>query len=113
MKNLFHSKGTIAVIVIVIILVIAYFYYEGGSSTGSSSLLVSQSSDQSIGAAELNLLNQIQSLKIDTSLFKDPGYQNLEDYSVTIPSEPVGRPNPFLPYPGEAVSSGTSGTAGH
>ncbi len=113
MKNLFHSKGTISVIVIVVILVIAYFYYEGGSSTGSGSLLQSQSSDQSIGAAELNLLNQIQSLNVDSSLFKDPGYQSLVDYSVAIPSEPVGRPNPFAPYPGEVVVSGSAGAAGN
>jgi hypothetical protein len=112
MKNLFRSKSTIVVIIIVIILVIAYFYYEGGSSSGSGSLLVSQGGDQSIGSDELNLLSQIQSLKIDTSIFKDPGYQALVDYSVAIPTEPVGRPNPFAPFTGEAVSSGTAGTSG-
>jgi len=115
MKNLFRSK-TVIVVIIIIILAAVYFYYEGGSSSGGSSLLVQQASDQSIGSAELNLLSQIQSLKIDTSLFQDPGYQALVDYSVAIPAEDVGRPNPFAPFPGEVISSGasgSSGTAGH
>ena len=112
MKNIFHSKTGIIVIIVVIILVIAYFYYEGGSgsSTASTSLLQQQASDQSIGAAELSLLDQIQSLKIDTSLFQDPAYKTLVDYSVPIPQDGVGRPNPFAPFPGEAVSVGTGGT---
>ena len=112
MKNLFHSKTTVIVIVIVIISVIAYFYYEGGSSSASGGLVESPGSDQSIGSAELDLLSQIQSLKIDASMFQDPGYQALEDYSVAIPQDNVGRPNPFAPFPGEAVSSGSAGTAG-
>ena len=111
MKNLLRSKTTIATIVIVIILVVVYFYYQGGSSSSSGSLLSSPTSDQAVGSAELALLNQIKSLKIDTSLFQDPVYQSLVDYSVPIPPENVGRPNPFAPYPGEVVTSPTASAA--
>ena len=112
MKNILQSKTTIAVIVI-ILLVIGYFYWKGSTPAGSDSLLQAQSSTQGIGSAELSLLNQVQSLKIDTSIFQDPAYKTLVDYTVTIPQENVGRPNPFAPYPGEAVTTGSSATSGH
>ena len=45
----------------------------------------------------LSLLNQINSLKIDTSIFNSLVYRSLVDYSITIPEQNVGRPNPFAP----------------
>ena len=97
------SKKTIIIMVVIIVVaIIAYFYYEGGNTVTSSSLETSQvtSDAQAAGARVLNLLNQIKSLKIDTSLFSDPAYETLRDYTVAIPQEQVGRANPFAPIPG-------------
>jgi len=113
MKNILRSKTAIAVIV-VIILIVGYFYWKGSSPAGSGSLLQAQSGTQGIGSAELDLLDQVQSLKIDASLFQDPAYKTLQDYSVAIPTENVGRPNPFAPYAGEAVTAAAAQAAsGH
>ena len=98
------SAKTIAIIIVIAIIVaIVYFYYTGKSNdsgTDTVSLAQSNAEDQAIGARVLALLNQINSLKIDTSIFKDPGYLTLRDYSVTIPPVDVGRSNPFAPIPG-------------
>ena len=110
MKNFFSSKSTIVVIVIVIILAAVYFYEKGTSAPSSTGLVASQS-DQTIGAAELSLLGQVESLKVDPSLFQDPVYTGLQDYTRDVPSEPVGRPNPFVPYPGEDLAAPAAGAA--
>jgi hypothetical protein len=111
MKNFFSSKSTIVVIVIVVILAAIYFYYNGSSAPSSSTGLVASQSDQTIGTAELSLLGQVESLKVDPSLFQDPAYTGLQDYTRDVPSEPVGRPNPFEPYPGEVLAAPAAGAA--
>ena len=101
-------KSIIIIVGIIVVALIAYFYYEG-SKSASNSNLVSTPADvdaQQVGVRVLNLLNQIKSLKIDTTLFSDPSYQTLRDYSVAIPQQNVGRSNPFAPIPG-MQSSGT------
>lgn len=98
-----NPKIGIIVGVVVIILTLVYFYTQGGSSS-SNSLLVSSSAG-TIGSAELSLLNQLSSLKLDTKIFRDPVYLSLQDYSVQVPTQNVGRPNPFAPIPGVVNSA--------
>lgn len=103
-----NTKTIVTIIVVFIVILLTYFYFEGGSSTGTGSLLESSGNGAgSVGSSELSLLNQIQSLRIDTELFKDPVYRSLQDYSVDIPSENVGRPNPFAPVPGVGLPNTT------
>ena len=96
------KKSTIIIVAVVIIAAIAYFYVTGGTTTGGTSLLQQQANQEGLaaGAQVLGLLEQIQSLRIDTGLFADPAYLTLQDYSVPIPTVGVGRPNPFAPIPG-------------
>lgn len=107
------KKSTIIIIVVLIIAACVYFYFEG-FPTGSSGLLQTQTNAdtdaEAVGTQVLGLLNQIQSLSIDTSLFSDPAYLTLQDYSVVIPPVPVGRNDPFAPLPGMPVSTAQNGT---
>jgi len=93
---------------IVLVAVIAYFYFSGGSAPSSQASLQVQAGSVTPGSQVLALLNQIQSLRIDRSLFSDPGYKSLQDYSVAIPPQGVGRADPFAPLPGDAVSAPAS-----
>lgn len=108
MKKNSTLKSTIIIVAIIAIALIAYFYYEGGKPADSGSLLSAGSAQNGslVGSQVLGLLNQIQSLHIDVSLFTDPGYQTLRDYSVEIPPENVGRDNPFAPLPGGPAPTG-------
>ena len=102
------SKSTIiSIVLIVAVALVAYFYYESTITVSNSGLeSTSGTSDaQAAGMRVLNLLSQIRSLKIDTSVFKDPAYLSLRDYSVAIPQENVGRPNPFAPLSGISSTS--------
>ena len=91
------SKNTIIIVVVVALIALAYFYFEGGSAPTTSGI---ESSNASIGQSELQLLNQVENLNIDTNFFTDKAYSSLIDYTVEIPREGVGRPNPFAPVPG-------------
>jgi hypothetical protein len=53
-----------------------------------------------VGKELLALLDKIEGLSIDTSLFSDTTLINLEDFSVAIATETPGRVNPFAPLPG-------------
>lgn len=96
------KKSWIIVIIIIAIAAGAYFYFQGGSAPEDDLLSVSPSSVL-VGANVLSLLNQIQSIRIDTSVFSSPAYQSLVDYTVPIPTLNVGRPDPFAPIPGFAL----------
>ncbi len=99
-------KSIIIIASIIIVALIAYFYYEGSIAVSNSSLTSSavDADAQQVGLRVMALLNQIKSLKIDTALFRDPSYSTLRDYSVAIPQQNVGRPNPFAPLPGMQAS---------
>ncbi len=87
----------IVAIVVVVLAAIGYFYVSG-SSAPTTGLTAQMSGD--VGLAEVNLLNQIQSIQINSGLFQSAEYLSLRDYTVEIPDQPVGRPNPFAPIPG-------------
>ena len=82
-----------------IVLALAYFFMKGGSTVDDFALLqgdVSAMSDNS-GAQVLALLNQINAIEINPAIFDSPVYKTLRDFSVPIPTQNVGRPNPFEP----------------
>ncbi len=105
------NKTTAVLITIVAIVAIGYFYIEGNPLASSSSSLEAQPASDDVSGRVLSLLQQIKSLHINTKLFKDQGYQTLRDYSVVIPTQDVGRSNPFAPLPG--VSTAGTASAGN
>lgn len=111
-KTISSKKNIIVAVLVVLVLVTGYFYFSGGTPSSDTGLLeVAQTSEATVVAARvLSLLNQIKSLNIDTSIFSDPAYQTLRDYSVVISPQNVGRANPFAPLSG-ASRSATSETS--
>jgi len=96
------KKPIFVVIAIAILGAIVYFYYLGGSSSNSSTDSDPQASAEA--SRVLALLNQIQGLRIDSSLFSSAAFKSLQDFTVAIPTDDVGRVNPFAPLPGDIVN---------
>lgn len=102
------SKKTFLILIVIIAVALgAYFYFKGEPDDSSISSLEAQNSPetadaQAVGIRVLSLLNQINSLKIDASIFESAVYKTLVDYTITIPEQNVGRPNPFAPIAGSA-----------
>jgi len=95
-----NKKNAIIVIVVLILVIGGWYFYKNGGSSPSSSALVPSPSDASqsaIGADVFSILNSVSSIRIDASFFNSSVYQSLVDYSIAVPSQSVGRPNPFAP----------------
>src|SRR6478609_6932883 len=110
MKSESKNGTYVAVLIIVAISAGMYFYYKGSPNDAATSSLETlntpEAADaQQVGNRVLALLDQINSLKIDGSIFNDPAYKTLVDYSITVPEQPVGRANPFGPIPGSPATT--------
>ncbi len=108
--NAQDSTNKVTAIITIALLVgaaIYYFYYSGASTATDPGATLSSvdsgaASTGNVGQDVLTLLNEIHSLKIDTTFFKTAAYESLIDFSVAIPSTDVGRTNPFSPFAGSA-----------
>ena len=102
------------IIVVVVALLVAVGIWIGlsSSSSSSSSLITTETvgdngPDQELVATLLAL----RAVKLEGSIFSDPGFQSLKDFSTAIIPEPIGRPNPFAPL-GSSVIVSASTTKG-
>lgn len=96
---------------IIIFAAMAYFMFAPAAPQSDSLLQAEQQSDPESNARAqrvLSLLNQIESLRIDTTVFDGEAYQSLIDYTVPVPELVVGRPNPFAPLPGAPALPATT-----
>ncbi len=57
------------------------------------------------GRAVLALLNDLRSLSLDETFFSNRIFMSLEDWSVVLVPEPMGRANPFAPIGQDTTSS--------
>lgn len=100
------NSSSTSVIVFIVILIIGglmYLYTLGNPSDSSISSIEGQgmignADSQIIGNRVLALLNEISKLKIDKSVFDSPMFKMLQDHTVDIPVQNVGRANPFEPF---------------
>jgi hypothetical protein len=99
------KKTAVAFFAILAIGALIYFYTMG-NPTDSDTLLSVEGTPESIaseaiGNRVLTLLQEVNSLNIDATVFNNPVYRSLVDYSIEVPPQNVGRPNPFQPFPGQ------------
>lgn len=95
-KNIAFS---IVAIAIAAVLYTAFF----GTSGSDLSLLTSetpQATGRAVGEDVLELLVTLRGIDLDGSIFEDPAFRGLEDFSRELVPEPVGRENPFAPVDG-------------
>ena len=93
-------------IVAVLLLGYVYFAYFSGSSTPA--LTSTDTANTALSQSLLLTLQNLQTIKLDNSIFSDSAFVSLTDFGVTIPPQTVGNPDPFLP----SVTKSTGTTAG-
>lgn len=117
-----HHKKAIIGIVAVVLVFVGYAAIKGGSSTSNSSATLARTSANgtvagvndanSPGRLFVTQLLAIQNIHFNTTLFSDPAYQYLQDWSRDLTEQPVGRNNPFAPIGadegGSTFSEGSS-----
>ncbi|MSR71586.1 MAG: hypothetical protein EXS50_02905 [Candidatus Taylorbacteria bacterium] len=96
MDLLKKSKNIFIIIAILVVgyLLYTYVFKEEEPLTTTSTSSTAQIFGQDL-VSELNHLNSLS--KIDTSIFTDPAFTNLQDISVEVEPRQVGKQNPFSP----------------
>jgi hypothetical protein len=87
-KNIFLSIGLILV---------CFFAYQlwAGAATSVSQLSSSGNSISDVGEETLQILSELRTLTLDEDIFLDKAFLSLEDFSMDIMEQPIGRNNPF------------------
>lgn len=69
----------------------------------STSLLESENTEANdVGKRLVTEITRLKLINLDGALFDNELYLGLVDFSKAVNHEPVGRPDPFAPIPGEA-----------
>ncbi len=92
--------------IIIIILFVLGFLYIYMSSSGDSTTSTTTITVTNVDTGEremLELLTNMKSIRLDSSLFKDATYINLQDFSREVIPEPIGREDPFAPLENTSV----------
>lgn len=88
------------IIIVVGVIVAAFFVYTifTGDTTQGEVLVGSVAGDvrrPPVVEELIAILNKLSELEIAPVIFDDASYRTLEDYTVTVSSQPQGRANPF------------------
>lgn len=78
---------------------------QNGSSPAS---LLSTDNKIAVDTAFLSTLTSLKKIKIDISIFSNPGFQALNDNTVNLEAITPGRPNPFAPIQSISPTDTTS-----
>lgn len=94
--ELSKSKKIIVGLVVLVLCFVGYKVFLSPADVAVPSEY-SDASGNLVGQDVLDLLQSLQNVSIDPALFSGYAFQNLEDFSITVQAEPLGRTNPFAP----------------
>lgn len=102
-------KKLLIVAGVIIVLALGYSFFSGNDvPEGLTSQAVGSAPQE--GGDLIALLAELKSIELDTSLLQNPTFLTLQDYSVSLSPEPIGRPNPFAPLGIGSTSASASTT---
>ncbi len=115
MMQFFKNNKTPILAAILGVLALAGFYFIWGGSGSSSNLLSSPAVPSSESQQLLATLGDLHAVTLDPGIFKNSTFVSLMDFGTVIPTQAVGRHNPFAPTgaaPSGAKSSSSSAGKG-
>jgi len=103
-----HMRYILSIIGLAAIVGVGYFAVAQYVSVahGQSSLLVADQSTEGMSADAaqvIALLARLKAISLNGKIFANPNFTALQDWSVTIAPQTVGRNNPYLPAYGAAT----------
>lgn len=90
MKSLEDHKGIVVAVFLFAMVIVAYNLLAPSASIVAPDIVTTGP-----GAEVVSLYSSLQSINFDQTIFNSPAYQNLTDFSTPLPTETVGRTNPF------------------
>lgn len=100
---MFKNNKVILLVLLVILAFVGYrFFFNKETLPSDSSLTVDSSTSEDeqsiIGKDMMIALSKLRSLTLDDTFFRNPIFNSLNDFSVPISPQKVGRTNPFSPF---------------
>ncbi len=97
LKSIKNKGGLLFGSMMILVCFFAYQYWAGAEASNSQLISVKDSSVGGVGSETLKLLAELRNLVLDEDIFVDKVFQNLEDFSMELQLQPIGRNNPFAP----------------
>ena len=107
--NHVNKKAVLIALVAFLFALGGFLYFLSGNkpATGAITEIEGTPLSNILGRELLMTLTKLRSTSLDASVFLEPVFVSLHDFSVKIPSQPVGRRNPFAAFPGLAGAAST------
>lgn len=87
------------IIIVIIVIIVAFIGFKMffPNETGDQALVADSATgaDFAEGQVILSLLNQLEKVTLDTSVFSGKAFSTLINFEKPIPDQATGRPNPF------------------
>lgn len=103
------------IIILLVGIGIAGIAWFGMTSSGPTPLLTTETTGHGPGQELVETLLALRSVKLDGTIFSEPAFTQLQDYSQPIIQEPIGRENPFAPLetaaPADTVNTAAAASA--
>lgn len=93
-------KTNTIIIIVATVVVAAGAYWFFFTGTGNDQPLTAISTENEAQARFQTLVNELQPISFDTSIFSDARFMSLVDITTPITPETIGRLDPFAPVPG-------------
>ncbi len=91
MKTFTQNRGIVAAVTIFVLVMFMYNLFV----KPDDSLLPDETLATSVGDDLVKIFGELQVVTLDQSIFSSTGYLLLTDFSMSIPQQTIGRPNPF------------------
>jgi hypothetical protein len=95
-------------VIIIAVLFVLYRVFTGGEEAPALSSETPSGLPPEQGGDLLALLLQLKSITLADGVFSDAAFQSLQDFTVKLTPEPIGRKNPFAPIGAVEASNGTT-----
>jgi hypothetical protein len=109
-SSLMRNKFVLLIIVMVVVAG-AWYGLSSSSAPASTGALTSAGVDTSGDSDIVNTLLSLQAITLSGTIFSDPAYPTLKDFTTAIVPVPAGRPNPFAPISTNVAASGAAKSA--
>ncbi len=82
----------------VVVILAAFLYFMFSSDSPEEGAVVAQEENNNVSRELVITLSNLNTIRLDASIFDDPVFLSLSDFGVQIPLQNVGRRNPFAPF---------------
>lgn len=97
-----NTKKILIALVLIFVLGFAvyFFFFRNATPVVTFDEFGNPIQAQIVGQDLIDLLNEVQSITLDTKLFRAQTFLNLTDFGIELVDQPRGRSNPFETIPG-------------